>query len=395
MASAVRRPRVVIASRLYAPEPGAASFRMEALARALARREAEAVVMTARPPAGGSAEPHVDGVRVRRSPVLRDRSGAIRGYVPYMSFDIPLFFRLLFQPADAIVAEAPPTTGLVSLLVARLRRLPLIYYPGDVWTDGVVAMGGSRFTVSVMRWMETRVLRGAGRILSVSSEVSSRLIALGADPRRIDLIGNGIDIETFTPDAVTHATDRPYFVYTGTMSEWQRPEIFVEAIARVADVDVRFFGSGTSTVAIEEAGARLAPGRVHIGGVVSAAESARWIRGAVAALVSIVPGRGYDFARPTKTYAAAACGTPVLFAGAGAGREVVRDAELGIAVDFRPDAVVDAMQTLVAEDADGRSATLRPKRAGWARDNVSLEAVGDRAAAVVLDGLAEGAGHGR
>ena len=44
-------------------------------------------------------------------------------------------------------------------------------------------------------------------------------------------------------------------------------------------------------------------------------EAAEWIRGAAAALVSIVPGIGYDFARPTKTYAAAACGAPTWLIG--------------------------------------------------------------------------------
>lgn len=374
------RPRVVIASRLYTPEPSAASFRIEALARALADDGADVSVLTTTQPAGAGEEKPIRGVRVRRAPVLRDHGGAIRGYVQYMSFDVPLFFRLLFARADAIVAEAPPTTGLVALVVARLRRRPLIYYPGDVWTDGVIAMGGSNLVVRVMRALETRVLRGARRILSVSQEVSERLVALGADPARIVLVGNGIDTETFTPDAVAPAVERPYFVYAGTMSEWQRPEVFVEALARVDDIDLRFFGGGTSVPVIQEAAERFAPGRVHLGGVVSPAESAGWMRGAVAALVSIVPGIGYDFARPTKTYAAAAVGTPVLYAGAETGASIVRDAGLGEAVGMDADEIAAAMRRLLAADAEDS----RDARVSWARENVSLAGVGRRAAEAVL-----------
>ena len=126
-----------------------------------------------------------------------------------------------------------------------------------------------------------------------------------------------------------------------------------------------------------------APGRVHFGGLVSPGESASWIRGAVGALVSIVPGIGYDFARPTKTYAAAAVGTPVLFAGAATGADVVRSAGLGVASGFTVDEVAHGMRVLFAEHQDGTTEHERPRRARWAVDTVSWDTVGARAADVV------------
>lgn len=381
------RPRLVIASRLYEPEPAAASFRMSALARALSRR-GQVTVLTTRPPAGAQ-EVTDPTVRVRRAPVLRDRSGAIRGYVQYMSFDAPLFFRMLLHRADAVVAEAPPTTGLVSLLAARLHRARFVYYPGDVWTDAVSAMGGANWVVAIMRWLESRVVRGADAVLAVSPEVSERLQALGAPADRVHEVGNGVDTELFTPDVTPPAAERPYFVYTGTMSEWQRPEVFVEALAALGPgaegADLRFFGQGTAEASVRAAADRLLPGRVHFGGVVSAQESARWIRGAVAALVSIVPGVGYDFARPTKTYAAAAVGTPVLYAGAPAGAEIVSTAGLGAVAEFDPVAIGGRMTELLEAWGSGDSERERARRVEWAREHVSLSAVGDRAAAVVAD----------
>ncbi|GAA1926693.1 glycosyltransferase family 4 protein [Microbacterium aoyamense] len=363
------------------PEPSAASFRIAALARASADDGADVTVLTSTAPRGAGTAAPVRGVRVRRAPVLRDVAGAIRGYIPYLSFDLPVFFRMLFSRADVFVAEAPPTTGLVALVAARLRRRPLVYYPGDVWTDGVISMGAPDAVVGVMRAVERRVLRGARTILSVSPEVTERLVAIGADPARIVLVGNGIDTDTFMPSVAAPEVERPYFVYAGTMSEWQRPEAFVEALAQVEDVDLRFFGGGTSLPAIEAAAARLTPGRVHIGGVVSPAESAAWMRGAVAALVSIVPGIGYDFARPTKTYAAAAVGTPVLYAGAETGGRIVTDAGLGEAVALDAAEIADAMRRLLASRDDAERS--REARSSWAKANVSLAGVGRRAAEAV------------
>lgn len=387
MTAAPPRPRVVVASRLYEPEASAASFRIAALAKALTA-DADVTVLTTRPPAGAATGAATAGVRVSRAPVLRDASGAIRGYVQYASFDAPLLFRLLGTRADIVVAEAPPTTGLVALLAARLKRAKLVYYPGDVWTDGVIAMGASRAVVAVMRWMESRVLRAADAVLAVSPEVGERLQALGARPDRIAQVGNGVDTSVFTPGVEPIAGVRPYFVYTGTMSEWQRPQIFVEALAALGDaadgVELRFFGQGTAEPETRALAERLLPGRVHFGGVVAPDETARWIRGAIASLVSIVPDVGYDFARPTKTYAAAAAGTPVLYAGAPAGASVVADGALGEVAEFTPESVAAAMRLLLAQHADGRSDALRAARAEWARRTVSLAAVGGRAAEAAL-----------
>lgn len=380
--------RIVLASRLFVPEVSAGAFRLGALASGLVRRGADVQVVTSRPPATAAGQSDPVGVRVSRWPVLRDRGGNVRGYLQYASFDAPLVTRLLFRRFDVAVAESPPTTALVTAAVCWIRRRPLVYYAADVWTDGVIAMGAAKPVVAVMRSMERAVLRRARRVLSVSDEVTERLMKLGARAEKVATVGNGIDTAVFTTDAAPAAPERTYFVYTGTMSEWQHPDLFVEAFAALAaeraDVELHFFGQGAREPALRELAERIAPGRVHFGGVVSPAESARWIRGAVASLVSVAPGIGYDFARPTKTYAAAACGTPVLFAGAPVGGAIVADAGLGESVDFTADAVTAAMRRLLAEFESGETEARRDERARWAREHVSLVAVGDRAADVVL-----------
>lgn len=378
--------RALIASRLFPPEVSAGAFRLGALAKALRGRGVGVTVLTTRPPAHAPATPDAPGVDVRRWPVLRDAGGNVRGYVQYMSFDVPLAARLLFARFDVAVAESPPTTGLVATLVSALRRKPLVYYAADVWTDGVISMGAPGAVISVMRGMERFVLRHADAIISVSDEVTERLIALGAPVERISTVGNGIDTDLFNPAADTVEGAGRYFVYTGTMSEWQQPHVFIRALARISeqapDARIRFFGQGSVEPELRALAAELTPGRVEFGGVVDPATSASWIRGAAAALVSIVPGIGYDFARPTKTYAAAAVGTPVLFAGPHTGGGLVAKAGLGLAVDFDEQAVAEAMIALL-EQYPVESERRRLQRSGWAREHVSLDAVAARVASVV------------
>ncbi|MFF1571819.1 glycosyltransferase [Leifsonia sp. NPDC058292] len=384
-----RMRRVIIASRLYAPEVGAAAFRLRALARGLAAEGVKVRVVTSVPPRGTAIPAPDAGVTISRFPVLRDRGGNVRGYVQYLSFDIPLFFRLLFTGGDLVVSEPPPTTGAVVAVTSWLRRRPYAYYAADVWTDGLIALGAPRFLVGIMRAVEGFVMRNAATVIAVSDEVAQKVVAFGVDPSAVATVGNGVDMDVFTPDGPRAELSQPTYVYTGAMSEWQGPAIFVEALAIVRQThptaSIRYFGQGVEEPHIREAAERLGlTDHVHLGGVIPPAETAEWIRGATAALASIKPGVGYDFAKPTKTYAAAACGTPVVFAGIGAGAKLVSDNGLGWRSDFEPTAIAEAM--LAAADAEqaGETRRLRDGRVDWAKANTSLAASGRLAAQRLL-----------
>jgi glycosyltransferase involved in cell wall biosynthesis len=106
------------------------------------------------------------------------------------------------------------------------------------------------------------------------------------------------------------------------------------------------------------------------------AEAARWLSGATSALVSIVPNKGYDFAKPTKIYAAAACGTPVLFAGVGASATLIEEHSLGLVAEYTPESVAAQMIALLDDESTRDGAHL----VEWVRDNASLATTGRIAA---------------
>lgn len=378
---------VVVATRIFPPEVGAAAFRLRQLVRALAEHGAHVHVVTSTPPPGSPPPPaDPQGVRVSRRPVLRDRMGAVRGYLPYLSFDIPLVLRLLRGPRPhVIVAEPPPTTGLAVLLVARLRRVPYVYFAADLLADAAAAAGSPGGVVRVVRSAETTVLRRAALVLAVSDTVASRVRRLGVPAGRVVVVGNGVDTDLFSPDGQVVEQDRPYAVYAGTMSEIQGAGVFLDALAALPPgrrgFRVVFVGQGTQRTELEERARRSGlQDAVDFPGVLPPERTAAYLRGCAVALGSAVPGTGYEFATPTKLYAALACGAPVLFAGPGTGRDVAGHG-LGRAVPYDPQRVAEALEAAVH---DPPSARRRLELADWAARTVSLAAVGDRAAAAVL-----------
>lgn len=368
--------KIVMVTRLFSPEVAAGAFRLQALADALAAAGHQVTVITTTPPKGAPAQ-DFPNYKVLRWPALRDAGGNVRGYVQYASFDFPAFFRLLFRSADLVISEPPPTTGSLAAIVGLLRRKPLYYYAADIWSDAVAAMDAPAFVTKVMRAFEKFALRRARGVIAVSDGVAERARALGA--RNVEVVANGVDTVRFQPVAA-ESQEEPYFVYTGTMSEWQGCEVFVQAMPLVLEkhptVRLRFFGQGAAERSLRALAAKIAPDAVEFGGVVPPADAARWISGATGALASIVPGKGYDFAKPTKIYAAAACGTPVLFAGVGASAELIEENKLGAVAEYDPKDVAAKMIAILEGERPDSSHLVN-----WVRENASIANTGRLAAA--------------
>lgn len=368
--------KIVLVTRLFAPEAAAAAFRLEALADGLVADGHRVTVLTTKPPANAGTRNFPD-YTVRRWPVLRDAGGNVRGYLQYASYDFPMMARLLVRSADVVISEPPPTTGALAALICLVRGKPLYYYAADIWSDALIAVKAPKHVYRLGRAFEKFALRRSRGVIAVSDDVAQRARALGA--RNVRVFANGIDTGRFAPVVDVPALNAPYFVYTGTMSEVHGAEIFVRAMPIVLEkhpeVQLWFFGQGTDVPRLRELAAELAPSSVTFGGVVPPAEAARWISGAVGGLASIVPGQGYDFAHATKIYAATACGTPALFAGVGTSATLVEDNDLGLVAEYTPEAVADRMITMLEGERPDCERLVR-----WTRENASLATTGSMAA---------------
>lgn len=382
--------RVAIASRIFEPEPSAASFRLAALATAFAEAGNDVTVLTVRPAhdaVESAASDRRRAFHVKRFPVLRDRTGYVRGYLQYLSFDVPLFFRILLGPKrDLVISEPPPTTGFFVRLAAMLRRTPYAYYAADIWSDASESTGAPAFVVGVVRGMERFAMSGARGVLSVNDGVTARIREI-APKARVHTVGNGIDTAVFSAEGPKMEAGR-YLIYSGTASEWQGAGIFIDALERVLpevpDARLVFLGQGSDWEALRKRASQLPDGAVEFVPTVPPTEAAAWMRGAVASLASIRPDAGYSFAFPTKVFASWASGTPVVYAGPGPVRDFIAvhgdEAALGTDCDYELTDVTDALRHAFARDLsdDARLATGE-----WAAQNVSLNAVALRAVAAL------------
>lgn len=376
--------RVVIASRIYRPEPSAASQFLGAVADSLTERGDDVTVLTAKAPRGMHATAHAE--RVRTFPVLRDREGYVRGYLPYLSFDVPLALRLLFaRRPDAVFVEPPPTTGAVVRVVCALRRIPYVYDAADIWSDAAHMATSSTLVVRVLRALERFALRGAAHRVTISEGVVTRLRELGVGGP-VTVTGFGADTDDFS---YRSAPLRKAFVYAGSYSVWHGTEILIDAFADFSGshpgYTLTFIGNGTERAVLEaRAEERGILGSVAFLDAVPAPELLPHLSSAVASLATLRPGTAYAYAFATKTYSSLAAGCPVIFSGPGPTgpflREADRHVRAGWACAYEAARIADALRTAADEPATPQE---RAELSRWTDETHSLRAVARRVADVL------------
>lgn len=379
--------RVTIVSRIYRPEPSAASLFLGSIADELTDAGHDVTVITARPPRGTAASPVRE--RVRTFPVLRDRNGYLRGYLPYLSFDIPLSLRLLFsRRANVVLVEPPPTTGAVVRVICALRRIPYVYDAADIWADAAGMATDSGVVVKLLRAVEGFAMRGAARIVTISAGVVPRIRALEVTTP-VAVTGFGADTTVF---GYRKADPEPLFVYAGSYSTWHGAEILIDALAllraRGISHRLRFIGNGERT-AIEARARELGVhSAVEFRSSMSPQDLSVHLASAAASLATLRPATGYEYAFTSKVYSSAAVGCPVVFAGPGPTSTFIAEASAhvraGTAVPYDAAALANAMAQFVEHPL---TAQEREDLASWTAQNHSMSAVAQRVA-VELDAAA-------
>lgn len=373
MNSPVKKLNALLVTRTYYPDPNAAAIRLKTLSTSLENSGIDVTVITST-----SVEEKKSTEKVKRLWAWRDKNGAIRGYIRYLSFDIPTFFRLLFRRSPSVyISEAPPTTGFVVKVIAFLKNKPYVYFAADIWATAAKGAGINGLVVKMLRAMEGNVLRKAKLVLSVSKDISVEIANFGVDAEKIITIGTGVDTDIFNTDGEKISLEYPYFIYPGTVSEFQGAEVFLKALAKLNNPNVRiyFFGQGTEKKMLENFAQNIAPGRVEFAGMVPPQEIAKWLRGAVAGLASIRPNIGYDFAIPTKSLVTIACGRPVIYAGPSPIAKEINENQLGIAVDWDADKVAEAFKEVLAGRLFDSNRLFE-----WVENNAAIGSAGRKAA---------------
>lgn len=365
--------RFLLLTQYFPPEVGAPQVRLLALARQLRAHGHEVRVVTAMPnyPAGVvqpgyrgrcRVREEIDGIPVTRTWIYAATgSNVVRRMAGYLSFCASSLPSCLRGPRpDYILVESPPLfLGGTAWLASRLRRTRFVMIVSDLWPASARDLGiiTSRRALGMAEWLERFLYRTAFRVAGVTRGICDA-VAAQVGTGKVMFLPNGVDTDMFRPDG-----ERPSglvrpgevaFLYAGTHGYAQGLDVIVQAAERLRDRPEIIFllvGDGPEKARIRTAAQARGLASVRFADPRPASAMPAVFSEARASIVPLLDRPLFQGARPSKIFPSLACGTPVIFSGAGEAAELVEGNDCGLVVPpERPAELADAVRRL-ADDA--------------------------------------------
>jgi glycosyltransferase involved in cell wall biosynthesis len=288
--------------------------------------------------------------------------------VSYVGFMLSSFVAALrVRDVDVVVGTSPPIfQGATALVVARVKRVPLVFEVRDLWPDFAIELKVLRngLIIAAARWLERCLYKRADRLLVNSPGFIPHVQTVSG--RTPTLIPNGADASSFSPEQTGRdfreqwsAGQRFVALYAGAHGTANSLETILEAASLLRDAkDILFvlIGDGKEKAALEASARSAGLANVRF----EPAQSKEAMPDVVAAAdVCIATLRDIPLFRttyPNKVFDYMAAGKPTLVAIDGVIRQVIEESGGGV---FVPPGDARALSDALIRLANDRAACTR------------------------------------
>ena len=262
---------------------------------------------------------------------------------------------------DIIDAHYFYPDGVAAVLVGRWLGKPVI----------VTARGSDLNLISryrLPRQMIRWAARRAAMNVTVATTLRDRLIAIGIDPRQVQVVPNGVDTDVFAPrDRQTARAELglpgPLLISVGRLVKGKGHDLVIEALRDLPGWHVAIIGDG------EQSGLRAVAQRFGVADrvrLVGAVEQSRLAAYYCAADALVLASEMEGM--PNVLLEALACGTPVVASAVGDVRQIVTSPVAGrVLTERSATAIAHAVRELDAQHAAAQDVRSEAERFSWAR----------------------------
>jgi glycosyltransferase involved in cell wall biosynthesis len=292
---------------------------------------------------------------------------AARGaaFMRYAAAATRLAFRV--KPDLIIASSTPLTVALPALLAKGLRGIPFIFEIRDPWPELPRAMGVLPVPLApVLDALANLACRQAAAVVALSDGMAETARARGADPARVQVIGNGCDLDLFGPHIAPWRPPEaaPWEVlalYAGAHGRANGLGVVVEAARLLAArgearLRILLVGEGAEKTALIQQAAGL-PNLTFLPPMPKR-DVARLFAGSQIALHILADCPAFaEWTAPNKLMDGLAAGRPVISTAPGQAARLLAEGGCGIAVPPGDAAGLAAALTSLVEDP-GRRAVM-------------------------------------
>lgn len=331
-----KRPRVLVISQVYLPDPTSVGQHLADAAESLAARGNDVRVITS---ARGFDDPSqkyplretLGGVEIVRMPFASFGKKTIAHRLAGMVvFLVQALVRGLFTPrlSGILVSTSPPLASFIAVVIGFFRRVPITYWSMDLNPDQMIQLGKiteKSFSARVFNWFNRRILKRAAKVVALDRFMAERLNA------KVDVTDKMLVMPPWphgqhdaplpheeNPFRAEHNLDGKFVVmYSGNHALTNPIETILEAAVRMQDREdllFMFIGGGVRKKSVEETIAKHNPANL-ISLPYQPLETIRYSLSAADVHLVTLGDAVVGCVHPCKVYGALALGRPILYAG--------------------------------------------------------------------------------
>jgi len=381
--------KILYVSQYFPPEMGAPSARASELARHWSRAGHEVSILTGFPNHPTGVVPEAWKPRLRRL-IYNEKISDVDVFrtwlwplpnrkthermLNYASFCISAALRgLALSRPDVVIGSSPQLlVALAAWWIAFVRQVPFVFEVRDLWPESLTAVGvGGEDSLlhHTLAAIAKFLYEHADRIVVVTPAFKDHLIHRWKVPsEKIAIVENGVETDLFSSSApevrpvLRHelGTDSRFTVcYIGTMGMAHGLETLLDAATTLckqqSDVLFLLIGEGAEKERIKSLAQSRRLCNVRILDQQPREKIPAFISASDACLVLLKKTDVFKTVIPTKMLEFMSCGRPVILGVEGQAREIIEEADAGIAIEPENDgALVEAIRLLKADTEKAR-----------------------------------------
>ncbi|MCJ8330095.1 MAG: glycosyltransferase family 4 protein [Lentisphaeria bacterium] len=204
---------ILFFSHYFPPEGNAPATRVHSMGRRWIEKGHKVTVITSAPNVPNGIvydgyknklwqSEYIDGIRVIRIwTFLAANAGSTKRILNYLTYMFSsLFFSFFVSKVDLVMSTSPQFfCGWAGLLRAKLSFKKNILEIRDIWPESIVAVGAmkNKKLLAIFEWLELKMYKWSTHIVTVGNGYKANLLAKKVPDKKVDVITNGLDIDTF------------------------------------------------------------------------------------------------------------------------------------------------------------------------------------------------------
>jgi len=294
----------------------------------------------------------IDGIKVIRVwTYITANEGFFKRILDYVSFMVSAVIASFFvKKVDIVIGTSPQFfTVCAAYLVGLFKRKPWVFELRDLWPETINTVSAikSRKLLFFLERIELFLYRKSSMIISLTKNFKKDLIERNIDPKKIEIVTNGVDIEKFVkqpkPEKLirSHKLKNIFRVgYIGTIGMCHGLEIILNSANEIRnkynnkDIVFLVVGDGSNKQDLKIRATEMQIENIIFVDSVNKKEVVDYLSLLDLSLIHLINRAEFEKVIPSKLFESMSMGIPIVHGVRGESADIVKDSGCGIV--FKP-----------------------------------------------------------